>query len=345
MVEITAAPRRGLVTRDEGQAPSGRGVDRQALRTAPPTGRRTRGQTSPEPVWPMNPGLTPASRWRDDQRGWRVAPAPDGRGAPETAQEDAAASLARVHVVRGRAAGPQPGLGAAALTRRPAAGQGAVQPVFPVPGAVRPGGLDRVQGRHDPGHVQVAGALPADRHAGHADDAVRDPGPQLLEQQPADRPAQVGGCPGQRAVDDADHAAARLVAARLRADAADRRAVRPVRPPRRQGRWRHGCAGQLRPLQGAAGRPGDDQGHVRRRGGDRRGQVRADRDRRLPAQPRALRAARRADAPRGAALRRAGNGQDAAGARGRGRGARGVLLDLGLGVHRGDRRRRRLARP
>ena len=44
-----------------------------------------------------------------------------------------------------------------------------------------------------------------------------------------------------------------------------------------------GGARQLRALAGAAGRPGEDPGHVRRRGRDRRGQGRADRDRRLPA--------------------------------------------------------------
>ncbi len=68
--------------------------------------------------------------------------------------------------------------------------------------------------------------------------------------------------------------------------------------------------------------------------------ARADGDRRLPAQPRALRPPRRADAARRAALGRPGHRQDAARAGRRRRGARGVLLDLRLGVHRGDRGRR-----
>ena len=61
-------------------------------------------------------------------------------------------------------------------------------------------------------------------------------------------------------------------------------------------------------------------------------------------EPGALRAPGRAHAPRGAALGSAGHRQDAARPRGRRRGARGLLLDLRLRVHRGDRRRRRLAR-
>ena len=47
--------------------------------------------------------------------------------------------------------------------------------------------------------------------------------------------------------------------------------------------------------------------------------------------------------PTACCSRAARHGQDAACARGRRRGARGVLLDLRLGVHRGDRGRRRLA--
>ena len=52
----------------------------------------------------------------------------------------------------------------------------------------------------------------------------------------------------------------------------------------------------------------------------------------------------RADPARGAAVRPAGNRQDAAGARGRRRGGGAVLSDVGVGVRRDDRRRRRLAR-
>ena len=58
----------------------------------------------------------------------------------------------------------------------------------------------------------------------------------------------------------------------------------------------------------------------------------------------ALRAPRRADTARRAAVRTARHRQDARRPRGGGRGARGLLLDRGLGVHRGDRRSRRRAR-
>ena len=57
--------------------------------------------------------------------------------------------------------------------------------------------------------------------------------------------------------------------------------------------------------------------------------------------PERYRAPGRADPSRGAAVRLARHGQDAAGTGGGRRGARGVLLDRRLGVHRGDRRCRR----
>ncbi len=105
-----------------------------------------------------------------------------------------------------------------------------------------------------------------------------------------------------------------------------------------------GALGKLRTLAGAARGPGADPRHLQGRRRHRRGQDRALGDRGLPAQPRALRATRWAHAPRRAALRSARHRQDAARARGRRRGARRLLLDLRLGVHRGDRRRGRLAR-
>jgi ATP-dependent Zn protease len=49
--------------------------------------------------------------------------------------------------------------------------------------------------------------------------------------------------------------------------------------------------------------------------------------------------------PRGAAFRRTRHREDAAGPSRGGRGGRAVLLDRRIGVHRGDRRRRRQPRP
>ena len=71
------------------------------------------------------------------------------------------------------------------------------------------------------------------------------------------------------------------------------------------------------------------------------------RGRRLPAQPGEVPTLGGADPARRPALRPAGHGEDAARARGRGRGGRAVLLDGGVRVRRGDRRRRRrtCARP
>ena len=68
------------------------------------------------------------------------------------------------------------------------------------------------------------------------------------------------------------------------------------------------------------------------------------RGRRLPSPPGEVPQARRADPARRAARRPAGHRQDAARTRGRRRGGRAVLLDGGVRVRRGDRRRGRLAR-
>ena len=77
------------------------------------------------------------------------------------------------------------------------------------------------------------------RQEGDADDAVRDPGADVLERRPAEQPAAGQGRRGQRQVHGAAHVAARRAAARLRPDAADRRAVRAARAPR-AGRRRGG---------------------------------------------------------------------------------------------------------
>ena len=80
---------------------------------------------------------------------------------------------------------------------------------------------------------------------------------------------------------------------------------------------------------------------VRRRRGHRGGQGRARGDRRVPARSEEVHAARRPHPEGRAADRPAGHRQDAARARDRGRGGRAVLLDLGLGLRRDVRRRRR----
>ena len=86
------------------------------------------------------------------------------------------------------------------------------------------------------------------------------------------------------------------------------------------------------------------EGHVPRRGRCRRGGRGAARDQGVPREPQEVPGARRADSEGRAALRPARHRQDAAGARGRRRGRRAVLLDLGLGLRRDVRRRRRQPR-
>ena len=83
------------------------------------------------------------------------------------------------------------------------------------------------------------------------------------------------------------------------------------------------------------------QGRRRRRRGGRG----APGDQGVPREPEEVPGARRADPEGRAALRPARHRQDAARARGRRRGGRAVLLDLGLRLRRDVRRRRRLARP
>jgi hypothetical protein len=85
--------------------------------------------------------------------------------------------------------------------------------------------------------------------------------------------------------------------------------------------------------------------HVRGRRRHRRGEGGADGGRRLPAPSAEVPGAGRPDPARRAALRAPGHRQDAARARGRGRGGRAVLLDGGVRVRRGDRRRRHITGP
>ena len=119
--------------------------------------------------------------------------------------------------------------------------------------------------------------------------------------------------------------------------------VRLAQPPRGGGRRRRAVQPRAQPRQ--ALQRGAAEGHLRRCRGDRRGRERADRDRRLPEEPRQVPAARRNRAEGRPARRRAGDRQDAAGARHRRPGGRSLLQPQRLRVHRDDRRRRRRPRP
>ena len=113
------------------------------------------------------------------------------------------------------------------------------------------------------------------------------------------------------------------------------------------GRGRRGRRRGARPVRALAREArggGDADGHVRRRRRHRGGRGAARRGRRLPAQPAEVPQAR-APASRAACCSRGRRAQArrCSPARWRAR-RRAVLLGLGLGVHRGDRRRGRVAR-
>ena len=138
---------------------------------------------------------------------------------------------------------------------------------------------------------------------------------------------------GRRAVDPGR-------AGQLVPDAAADRRVDLLHAPDAVGRRpRHG----LRQVQGQAADRAPGPRHLRGRGRRRRGQGRSAGDRRVPARPAEVPAARRHASRAAAAGRPAGHRQDAARARRRRRGQRAVLHDLGLRLRRDVRRRRRLA--
>src|SRR5208282_125980 len=84
-----------------------------------------------------------------------------------------------------------------------------------------------------------------------------------------------------------------------------------------------------------------EKSHVQRRGRRGRGQGRAARDYRVPARGAEIPEAGRTHSEGRTAGRVSGNGQDAVGARGCGRGERSVLLDFRFGLCRNVCRRRR----
>ena len=100
----------------------------------------------------------------------------------------------------------------------------------------------------------------------------------------------------------------------------------------------------LRQVEGQAARVPAEEGHVQGRRRRRRGQGRAAGDHRVPARAPEVPEAGRAHPQGRAADGPPGNRQDAARARDRGRGERAVLLDLGLGLRRDVRGRRRQPR-
>ena len=238
---------------------------------------------------PRSADAAPA-RGRPDRRpraalaGWRVTPAPDGRGAPHRpgAPPSRRPPVALVdRCGRRRPAGAQPvDLLAGAEAQR--AGPDPLQPDLPDPGQGR-----QRQGRSPP---------PATRSRGRsrprsairptterdADDQLLHPGPVVRQQPAAVEPA--ADRTTSRSTPSNPSTGPSLLESLIFGFGPTLllvASVRVHRPPRR-GRRRRRRADVVRALAGAAGGGLRPARHLRGRGRHRRGQGGADRDRRLP---------------------------------------------------------------
>ena len=190
-----------------------------------------------------------------DKRGWRVAPAPDGRGMPEEHKPQPPHRLRGFWIFCRRAARDQLAVGARLPARRASRGSRcrsaptSSQQVDAATSSRSRRKSDTIQGTFD-----GQAALPAERQQGDADDAVLDPGAVVLEQRRADRsccrPRTSRSTPSRP---ESGHLAAGRDPARLRPDAAAGRPVRAARAPRRSA--------------GPAGSAGSATSAARRRGG------------------------------------------------------------------------------
>jgi len=175
---------------------------------------------------------SPPSPMPRDKKGWRVAPAPDGRGLPDDHKPRPP------HRVRGFWIFVVALLAVnwlSVLVFQPGAQpprQGAVQPVLPEPGPGRQGEVDLVARGHDPGNVHHQGDLSAGSGEGDPDDALLDRGADVLGPREPDRAAALQGHPGQRPVDLEDHLAGGGDPAGFRPDVAAGRVVRAGRAAR-----------------------------------------------------------------------------------------------------------------
>ena len=176
---------------------------------------------------------TPIRRCRGTSAAGRSRPPPTAAACPSSAERPAGPPHARLSVVRSRAAGAQLADGAA--FRHPG------EPRVTVPfspyflNRSRPARSSRSPPRATRSRAPSrASCVPARRQDGHADEAIRDPGPELLERRQLEALLQDKQRRDQRRIDRHEDLAAGRAAARLRPDAADRRAVRAARPARRQ---------------------------------------------------------------------------------------------------------------
>ena len=221
--------------------------------------RRSRGRSqtrsrSRSPSRPRPTAATPTRRCRATSAAGRWRPAPDGRGMPEHADAPPPPTAARLLVVRARAARPQLAVGAA--LRQPEQGEQRVTVPF------SPYFLEQVK----------AGQVKSISSKG---DTVEGTFTVKLRYPPSDKkatptklfatevPTFWNGSQLSALLQEKDvqinakstileTVAAGRAAARLRPDAADRRAVRAARQTRRRGGRRDGRARRLRPLAARA---------------------------------------------------------------------------------------------
>ena len=277
-----------------------------------------------------------------DKRGWHVSPAPDGRGAARGASRSRRTAAAWfLWFVVGLLA--LNWISCSRSSRRARPGDGPLQPVLP--------------DRPSPGQVKSIGAK-ADAVEGTFKTKVRYPAHSKSATPTTLFATQVP------AFWNNSQLAAELESRRRRSRRSRRRRRAVLEElllgfgptllivgifvlifrRARQGRRRDGRARRVRPLEGATRRSDDIPVTFADVAGIDEAKAELTEIVDFLRNP-TLRAPRRPDAARRAALGRARYRQDAARARLRRRGPRRVLLDIGLGVHRGDRRRRRIARP
>ena len=235
-------------------------------------------------------------------------------------------------------------LGLLAGPRPQPAGVDPVQPDVPQPGRHQQRQLDLLDRRLDPGHVQEGDQVPGGQLERPDDAVFLDPDPVVREQLGAVRAAPEAQRDDQGASRQRRSVVPGQPDLRLRPHAVIPPAPGVGVPPGGSGWRRRRRADVVRPVARPPRRGGRPARHVRRRRRHRGGEGRADRDRRLPQEPRQVPEARRPHPARRAAERPARHGQDPAGPGGGRRGRRAVLPDVGVGVRRDDRRGGRLAR-
>ena len=194
---------------DDGQSPPPQPGQNPEPQPGPQAQAANSDRTDPHPPMPR------------DERGWQVAPAPDGRGMPE--QRRAPAHRRPASCGSCSRCSPSTGCRCCCSSREAKPRDGAVQPVF-LEQVRRAGQVDLLQATPSKG-VQGKAPLPAQRQERDPDEAVRDQVPSFWNGSQL-RPCSRKRTSDQRQVDHPRPLDPGGAAARVRADAADHRAVR-----------------------------------------------------------------------------------------------------------------------